>query len=93
MVYLQITLKVANSNRPAAAAVYQRYKQPFLETVSGAISKALLVRNEDVQVLHGFDNAEHADAYLQSDMFNLDVVTGLSPLLESMPDIRIYTVA
>jgi hypothetical protein len=32
MVYLQITLKIAPANRPAAAGVYQRYKAPFLTT-------------------------------------------------------------
>ena len=55
MVYLQITLKIADANRPAAAGVYQKYKAPFLNTIAGAKSKELLVRDEDVQVLHGFD--------------------------------------
>ena len=36
MVYLQITLKIAPANRPAAAGVYQRYKTPFLSTIAGA---------------------------------------------------------
>jgi hypothetical protein len=36
MVYLQITLKIASANRPAAAGVYQRYKAPFLATIDGA---------------------------------------------------------
>jgi hypothetical protein len=53
MVYLQITLKIAPANRPAAAGVYQRYKTPFLRTIAGAKSKELLVRDEDVEVLHG----------------------------------------
>jgi len=35
MVYLQITLKIAPANRPAAAGVYQRYKAPFLTTIAG----------------------------------------------------------
>jgi hypothetical protein len=43
MVYLQITLKIAPANRPAAAGVYQRYKTPFLSTIAGAKSKELLV--------------------------------------------------
>jgi len=54
MTYLEITLQVDAANRAAAAGVYQQYKQPFLDTVDGATSKELLVRDEDVQVLHGF---------------------------------------
>ena len=93
MVYLQITLKVAEARRAAAAGVYQKYKRPFLDTVAGAQSKELLVRAEDVQVMHGFDSQEHAQAYLQSKLFNADVVGGLSPLLDAAPDVRIYEVA
>jgi hypothetical protein len=93
MVYLQITLKIAPANRPAAADVYQRYKAPFLETVAGAKSKELLVRDEDVQVLHGFDTAQQAGAYLRSALFTADVVTALEPLLDAAPDVRIYQAA
>jgi hypothetical protein len=93
MVYLEITLDVAASNRSAAAGVYTRYKEPFLSQVQGAKSKALLVRDEDVQVLHGFDSAENAKAYLSSEMFNQDVVQELKPLLQKSPDVRIYQVA
>jgi hypothetical protein len=93
MVYLQITLKIAPANRPAAAAVYQRYKAPFLETIAGARSKELLVRDEDVQVLHGFDAAQQARAYLESGLFTADVVTALEPVLEAAPDVRIYQTA
>ena len=60
MAYLEITLKVAEGNRVAAAGVYQKYKQPFLDTVPGARSKELLVRDEDVQVLHGFSAVSEA---------------------------------
>jgi len=70
MVYLQITLKIADANRPAAAGVYQKYKAPFLNTIAGAKAKELLVRNEDVQVLHGFDSRENASAYLQSELLS-----------------------
>jgi hypothetical protein len=93
MVYLQITLKIAPVNRPAAAGVYQRYKAPFLETISGARSKELLVRDEDVEVLHGFDTAEQANAYLKSHLFSAHVVGALKPLLDAEPDIRIYKAA
>lgn len=92
MIFLQITLKVAAANRSAAAAVYQQYKAPFLDTVAGAKSKQLLVRDEDVQVLHGFDTEANAQAYLQSELFTADVVAGLKPLLDAAPDVRIYQV-
>jgi hypothetical protein len=93
MVYLQITLKIANANRAAAAGVYQRYKAPFLRTIAGTKSKELLVRDEDVEVLHGFDTAEQANAYLTSPLFTSDVVAALKPLLEAVPDVRIYQAA
>ncbi|MTV39030.1 hypothetical protein [Duganella radicis] len=93
MVYLQITLKVSEANRAAAASVYQQYKAPFLSTVSGAKSKELLVRTEDVQVLHGFVTEADAVAYLQSELFNADVVTALKPLLDAAPEVRVYQVA
>ncbi len=88
--YLQITLKVADKNREAAAGVYTKYKAPFLDTISGAESKSLLVRDEDVQVLHGFSDREAAQAYLKTDMFSNDVVSELGPLLDADPEIRIY---
>lgn len=93
MVYLQITLNITDANRAAAAGIYQKYKAPFLNTITGAKSKELLVREEDVQVLHGFDSQENATAYLQSNLFNTDVVSGLKPLLAAEPDVRIYQIA
>jgi hypothetical protein len=93
MVYLEITLNIANANRATAAGVYEKYKAPFLNTVPGAKSKQLLVRDEDVQVLHGFDSRQNANAYLQSPLFTADVVNGLKPLLAAQPEVRIYEVA
>lgn len=92
MTYLEITLKVSEKNRPSAAAVYSKYKQPFLNKIAGAKSKELLVRTEDVQVLHGFETAEQANAYLGTDLFNQDVVVALKPLLDAAPEVRIYQV-
>ena len=51
------------------------------------------MRAEDVQVLHGFDTTANAQSYLSTDLFNKDVVGGLSPLLKAEPEIRIYEVA
>ncbi|HLQ79476.1 MAG TPA: hypothetical protein VK122_00140 [Brachybacterium sp.] len=93
MAYLEITLNVDEADRPAAAEVYTRYKQPFLDTITGATSKELLVRDEDVQVLHGFDNVANAQAYLSTELFTRDVVGGLSPLLKADPEVRVYETA
>jgi hypothetical protein len=90
--YLEITLKIAESDRQSAAAVYSKYKQPFLDSISGASSKELLLRGDDVQVLHGFDSVESAQSYLSSTLFTDDVVGALKPYLKGDPEIRIYGV-
>lgn len=91
--YLQITMFVSNTNRPAAAAVFNKYKAPFLNEIKGAVTKDLLIREEDVQVLHGFESVEDANAYLKTEIFNNDVVRELSPLFDKAPEIKIYAVA
>ncbi len=90
--YLQITLKVADKNREAAAGVYTKYLEPFLNTITGAVSKSLLIRDEDVQVMNGFSSKEDAESYLKSEMFSKDIVGELGPLLDADPEIRIYEV-
>ena len=72
---------------------YTKYKQPFLAKVTGAKSKELSIRDDDVQVLHGFASTEQeqAQAYLKSDMFQKDEVTELGPLLKTTPEVRTYT--
>ncbi len=89
--YLEITLKVDAKDRAAAGAVYAKFKQPFLTQVPGAKSKELLIRDDDVQVLHGFATRKQAEAYLSSDIFTKDVVVGLKPLLKADPEVRIYS--
>jgi hypothetical protein len=91
--YLQITMTIDQENRPAAAKVYTDYRQPFLDTIEGAMTKELLIRDEDVQVSHGFDSVEHAKAYLESDLFKTKVFPGLQPTWAADPEIRIYSVA
>ena len=91
--YLEITMKIDEATRPAAAKVYNDYRDPFLKQIKGALTKSLLIRDEDVQVLHGFDSVENAKAYLDSDMFKNDVFVGLKPLWSADPDVKIYTVA
>ena len=87
---LEITMKVSGTNRAKAGEVYAKYKPPFLATVPGAESKELLLREEDVQVLHGFESRASAQSYLASTLFSNDVVNELGPLLMADPEIRIY---
>ena len=91
--FLEITLKIAPENRPQAGGVYTKYRQPFLSNIPGAKSKDLLLRTEDVQVLHGFDSKANAERYLGSELFQKDVVTALKPCLSADPEIRIYECA
>lgn len=91
--YLEITLQIDSKDRVGAAGVYSDYKAPFLEKIKGALSKELLVHAENVQVLHGFDSVENAQAYLLSELFNNDVVAALKPYLKASPDVKIYSVA
>lgn len=91
--YLEITMKIEKANRAAAARVYTDYRVSFLQIIEGALTKDLLIRDEDVQVLHGFDSIEHAQAYLSSKMFQNDVFVGLKPLWSADPDVKIYSVA
>lgn len=91
--YLEITMVISEANRSAAAKVYTDYREPFLSQITGAVSKDLLIRGEDVQVLHGFNSVENAKAYLNSTLFQNDVFVGLKPLWDKDPDVKIYSVA
>jgi hypothetical protein len=88
--YIEITIKVDAKDRVKAGAVYSKYKPPFLATIPGAESKELLLREEDVQVLHGFDSRASAENYLKSELFGSDVVRELKPYLLADPEVRIY---
>ena len=88
--YLEITMKVSGADRTKAGAVYSKYKPPFLATIPGAESKELLLREEDVHVLHGFDSRASAESYLKSALFGNDVVRELKPYLSADPEVRVY---
>lgn len=90
---LEITMKISPEKRAQAAGVYTKYRQLFLSIIPGAKSKDLLLRVEDVQVLHGFDSKANAESYLGSELFKRDVVPALTPYLLSDPEIRIYECA
>ena len=85
-------MKIEESNRADAAKVYTDYRGPFLKTIEGALTKDLLIRTEDVQVLHGFDSVEHAQAYLSSSLFKNNVFAGLKTLWNADPDVKIYSI-
>ncbi|WP_345232897.1 hypothetical protein [Olivibacter ginsenosidimutans] len=91
--YLEITLTIDGIDRAGVAGVYNLYKEPFLKTIKGALSKELLIHTDDIQVLHRFDSVENAQEYLMSNLFNHDVVTSLKPYLKGEPNIKIYSVA
>lgn len=90
---LQVTMNILEKNRASAAKVYTDYREPFLKTIPGAESKQLLVCDEVVQVLHGFDSVEHVQAYLKSNVFTKHVFPGLKPTWVADPEARIFTVA
>lgn len=91
--YLEITLTIDGIDRAGSTAVFILYKDPFLQTIKGALSKELLTHIEDVQLLHGFDSMESAQEYLMSDFFNKTVVPSLQTYLKGEPNIKIYSVA
>lgn len=66
-------------NRTVAAKAYTDYLQPFLDIIEGAPTKELIIRDDDIQVIHGFDSIEHAKAYLDSNLFKNKVTAGLHP--------------
>ena len=91
--YLEISMQIADENRSAAANVFFKYKEEFLKNIQGAITKDLLIRKEDIQVIHGFDSVANAENYLLSDLFKNDVYIELKALWQTDPEVKIYTVA
>jgi len=54
--YLEITFNISRVNRGAATKVYTDYRSPFLNQIKGALTKELLIRDEDEQVFHEFES-------------------------------------
>jgi hypothetical protein len=71
---------------------HQPVRDPVITTfpIAGAESKELLLREGDVQVLHGFDSRAAAENYLKSALFGNDVVKELRPYLSADPEVRVY---
>lgn len=40
--YLEVTMKISQNNRPAAAKVYHEYRRPFLDEIPGALTRSSL---------------------------------------------------
>ncbi|WP_342759329.1 hypothetical protein [Kineothrix sedimenti] len=55
--------------------------------------EVLLIREEDVQVLHDFDSMKNTLTYLSSSMLQDNVFLRLKPLWNGEPDVKIYNVA
>lgn len=63
-----------------------------MDTIASAVSNQLLVREDDVQVLHVFAYVAEVEGYLKSDLFNQDVVVELKLFFQAAPGIRICSV-
>lgn len=92
-VFVEISLQINSADRPTFKTIYKKYRTLFMESVVGGKSKELLIREEDAQVLLGFDTFENATNYLTSKLFTNDVVGELKPLLQASPDVRIYSIS
>ena len=90
--YLQITLQISQPRREEAITkVYLPNRQRFLERVEGAVSMDMLVREEDIQVLVGFDTPENARAYLASSA-GKEITSQLAGYAKKEPVTAIYDV-
>ena len=87
--YLEVTLQLDPQDRAAATALYRKYRPHFLAAIPGA--RSMLIRQHDVQVLHGFATEKQAQDYLASGAFAADVVMPLRPLLKAEPRVRLYS--
>ncbi len=68
-----------------SAVVYLKCKEPFLEQIEEVLSKELLIRTLDVQVLHGFSTVQEVNGYLSSNLLGQDVVSALKPYFRGKP--------
>ncbi len=88
--HLLITVKVDSSRRAALIdQVYEPNRTRFLQKIPGAVSKNLLLRREDLAILHGFDTAENAEAYLHSDLYG-ELLRQLADYQEENPVAALY---
>ena len=91
--YLSVNMKIDSSRLPEVTKVYTNYWEKFLRTIHGARTKDLVIRNEDVQILHSFNSVEDAVGFLSSEMFQRAVFIDLQPYWNDELNVRIYTAA
>ncbi|WP_104381543.1 hypothetical protein [Sphingobacterium sp. HMA12] len=90
--YLQITLKINNSDKGAVSGIYDKFRDSFLDQVKGATSIELLIGNGYIQLLHVFDTAEDAQAFLSTELYNNEILLALKSLMVDTPMISVYSV-
>lgn len=91
--YLSVNMKIDSGKLPEVTRVYTSYWEQFLKTIHGARTKDLVIRNEDVQILHSFNSVEDAVGFLSSEMFQKAVFIDLQPYWNDELNVRIYTAA
>jgi hypothetical protein len=90
--FVQVTLAIPESRREEAITrIFLPARQRFLDRSPGAVSMDLLVREEDVQLLHGFDTFENSRVYLDSGFFR-DLIGQLGETAEKEPVTALYNV-
>ncbi len=90
--YLQISLPVPQSRRDEAITrIFLPGRQRFAEQAEGGVSMDMLVRNEDIQVLAGFDTLESARLF-QNSPAGKELLGQLAAMAEKNPGTAIYTV-
>lgn len=90
--YLLITLNVRTTDRGATSTIHDKFKSSFLDQITGGISTELLISQDNVLLLNGFANAEDANAFLSTELYNNGILAALKPFLLDNPKNNIYTV-
>lgn len=90
--YLQITLLIPPERREEAISkVYLPNRLRILDRIEGAVSMDWLARQEDVQVLLGFDTLERAQGYQESPS-GRELTDALGAYAAKAPQPVLYTV-
>ncbi|WP_433900269.1 hypothetical protein [Sphingobacterium puteale] len=90
--YLQVTLKINNSDKGAVSGIYEKFRDSFIDQIKGATSIELLIGDGYIQLLHVFDTAEDAQAFLSTELYNNNILFALKSLMVDTPRVSIYSV-
>lgn len=91
--YLVIMLNVRTDDIGATSSIHDKFKSSFLDQIRGGMSTEFLIGQNDVVLLNGFANAEDANAFLSTELYNNTILTALKPFLLDNPKNNIYMVA